>query len=180
MLALLLVTAGCAGGFGSDAPGETASSSAGDAGDSPAATDECTETTRETVTPVHEPTPRQMPGLPDELTREFVREFAVAYEEAYRYNGHLEAGTTDQTVSASDVTVTRVEDGYVVRLTSFAYGYLDSDPYRTETGSPRDVHWDGARYDVAYLVTEDRVLRRESTDVETTPDPREGVTVECR
>lgn len=147
---------------------------------SPPAGGDCEAVARETADPVHEPTPKPLPERPDPLTRDGAAEFALAFEAAYRYNGHLDRGTTDQHVEASSATVETVAEGYVVRLESFAYGYVDDDPDRTDSETPAwDFHWDGARLRVVYLVTEDRVVRAVAESPETTPDPRDGTVVAC-
>jgi hypothetical protein len=147
---------------------------------SPTVGDDCDAVDRETAAPVHEPTPKPLPERPDRPTPDGAAEFALAFEEAYRYNGHLDRGTTDQHVEASSARVEDVPEGHVVRLESFAYGYVDDDPDRTESETPAwDFHWDGERLHVAYLVTDDRVLRAAQSSPETTPDPREGTVVAC-
>lgn len=99
------------------------------------------------------------PERPESLTRDTVGEFVASFEETYVHNGALapRENVTYLETYVHDVTVTRHDEVYVVRLTSYTNGgFVDT---REET--PIEVHWDGAPQPYTYLVTDDRVLRGE-------------------
>lgn len=175
LVALLLVTAGCLGTLSSD--GTATESPATPTGTSTPEPESCDESERATVDPFREEvTPSDHPEPPAEWTESSVREYVVAYEEAYARNQRLGDESTQVSVIVGDVSAERVDDGWVVRLTSRTNTWAQGSPDGSETATV--VHGDGAPIPVAYRVTDDRVVRAEA-DYGTTPEPAGGRTVEC-
>lgn len=166
LVAALLVLAGCTG---ATAPG------------TPTGTPEpCDEYDRATADPVRDDVePRDYPDRPANFTRESAREFAVAYEQAYKYNGLLAENTERVEVNVHESTVTETDDGYRVRIEGRWFTWAGGLPKNGSNETTTPIHGDGPYYSVGYLVTEDRLLRDEGPH-DSTPAPRErGTTVEC-
>jgi hypothetical protein len=162
-LALLLVLAGCFGGLG------------GVSTPTPTPTLEpCTEHVETTVNPDREAvTPSPPPERPAATNRTSVLAFVEDYERAYRRNLGLEVNTETYEVSILESTINETERGYVVRLTAMWWYNAGGPVEGPETATL--VHADGPRYEVAYLLTEDRLRRAEGPDA----DPATGTDVAC-
>lgn len=164
----VVVLAGCtAGPLGTDEPPSPTESPAGT----------CTEHQRETVDPYRDAVePSELPERPDTLTRASVRDYVVAYERAYARNGRLERISTEVSTNVQDVSVSQTGNGWVVRLTSQTNTWAAGTD--TADGTPTVVHGDGAELPVAYLLTDDRLVRSVG-DYGETPSPSHGRVVEC-
>jgi hypothetical protein len=166
LVAALLVLAGCAG---APAPGTP-----------PGRPNPARSTTAPLSTPPATASSRATPpDRPEPLTRESAREFPVAYQTASTYNGLLEEATERVEVNIRDSNVTGTADVCRVLVEARWFTWT-SDPSKngsTETATP--AHRDGPYDAVAYLVTDDRLVRDEGTH-DSTPAPREqGRTVQC-
>lgn len=99
------------------------------------------------------------PEPPETRTAESVGSYVASFERAYRHNDRLEPGTRYVETYVSSVTTTVRGDEYLVRLESYTNGGVArSTP---DEGTPITVHWDGAPVHVAYLLTDDRLVRAE-------------------
>jgi hypothetical protein len=162
-LALLVLLAGCFGGFG------------GTSTPTPTATREpCTEHVEPTVNPDRDAvTPSPMPERPAATNRSSVLAYIEEYEQAYKRNRGLEANTETYEVSILESNVSETERGYVVRLKALWWYNAGGPVEGPETATL--VHADGPRYDVAYLLADDRLRRAEGAEA----DPATGPDVEC-
>lgn len=189
LVVVLFVASGClgapgaAGGTGTTAP-HTTSPAAGSPGGSSIGTgtvvpDDCTPSRPEGVAPVRDDvSTAEYPGPPAELTAGSVRAWAVAFEEAYLRNEQLSRGTISFGASATVRNVTRVGDGYRVRVRS--RWYASSGAVATGTASPTVVHADSPYYLTSYLVTERGARRASETGYDGPyPDPSSGAVVAC-
>lgn len=123
--------------------------------------------------------PRAWPDPPETRTLTSVESYVESFEHAFRHNDRLEPGTRYIETYVSSVTTATRGDSYLVRLESYTNGGVArSTP---DEGTPVTVHWDGAPVHVAYLLTDDRLVRAEG-DRETTPSldaVAQGRTVAC-
>ncbi|EJN61064.1 hypothetical protein [Halogranum rubrum] len=167
---LLLLTAGCLGGTADPASSPTVSPTA-------TFTDQCTAIEKPVVDPSRESvTPSELPEGPPQMTESAVVEYVVAYEEAYGRNRLLRDDTKRASQHVSDPVVRLVDGGFVVEVRTYESALYQREASGNETTT--GVYLDGARIDVSYLVTEDRLLRAES-DSDGAPPPRDGKTMEC-
>ncbi|WP_435194777.1 hypothetical protein [Natronomonas sp. EA1] len=185
-IALLCLAVGCLGGpAGPAGPGTTDPGGNGSASPTPlpvtfeTPTGECTAVT---PTPAgnDEVASYAYPSPPETWSRNATASYVESFERAYLHAEKVDARTTYIEVYVSDVRVTRHGNVSVVRLSSYTNGGYENDD--ADTGTPIEVHWDGAEKPVAYLVTDERIVRTEG-GYQRTPalaDLGNGRTVACR
>lgn len=161
-----------------DDPGETATASPEPTRSLPTVSpDECPAEPRVPDTVVDEDDMPPVPDRPESLDDEAVTEYVSDYEYAYKYRSM--AGYGDGIVEFNltiEPTVAERGSSWVVVTSDYTqdYGRWDDGD-----GTPHG-HFDGYRYSLAYLVTDEAVRRATNRETGDPPDPREeGQLLEC-